>query len=147
MPLNCSICDVYLAETFEQLLGHIRRCHQSDPNFHCMCGLDGCTRTFRKYDSWRKHIFRKHKHVNGGDDAIQCNDDQLNEEDEQHEIVDAQAKTKRLEALYLLKLQEDCRLPIATVDSTLANTNSFIEWEQDIWSTGTNQVLFTKWWH
>ena len=129
MPWSCSICDTFLAVTFQQLLSHIGRCHRNDPNFHCVCGINGCTRTFRKYFSWRKHIFRDHKHINNEheeEDVDQFNPDPCDNDAGQPQINDHEDK-KRQEALYLLKLQEDCRLPITMVDSVLANTASIVE--------------------
>ena len=111
MPWNCSICDTFLAGTFQLLLSHIRRVHGNDPNFHCVCGISGCTRTFKKYFSWRKHIHRDHRIINeeeqnqchleeGNNDValLQNNDDEKN----------------RIEALYLLKLPGG--LPVAHVN-------------------------------
>ena len=69
------MCDL----TFQQLLSHIGRCHRNDPNFHCICGINGCTRTLKKYFSWRKHIIRNHVHINNEfeeEDLDQCHPDQ-----------------------------------------------------------------------
>lgn len=128
MPWNCSVCDTYLASTIQQLLSHIGRCHRHDPNFHCVCGIDGCTRTYKKYFSWRKHILRVHKNINEENiNENYCHPDVDESWDEYEQPEPAIHEKKRQEALYLLKLQEDCRLPIATVDSVLANTVSIID--------------------
>ena len=35
--------------------------HSFDPGFTVTCGVDGCPKTFTKYNSFRKHILRHHR--------------------------------------------------------------------------------------
>ena len=135
MPWNCSICALFAADDLKTLLNHIGRCHRNDPNFHCVCGIDGCAKTFKKYYTWRKHIKKKHEiemRLNGN---VQHNLDpeivphqNLQNQDlnpiEQHANQDQVTKSS---ALYLLKLQEDCLLPKTTVKSVVENTKTIVE--------------------
>ena len=131
MPWNCSICALFAADNLKTLLNHIGRCHRNDPNFHCVCGIDGCAKTFRKYYSWRKHINKKHEFEIRLNDNVQNNVDphqNMQNQDfnsiEQHVNLDQVTKSS---ALYLLKLQEDCLLPKTTVKSVLQNTKTIVD--------------------
>jgi coenzyme F420-reducing hydrogenase gamma subunit len=35
--------------------------HQQQPNFSITCGINGCITKFVRVESWRKHMFRKHR--------------------------------------------------------------------------------------
>ena len=132
MPWQCSICAAFNADDLQKILNHIGRCHRNDPNFHCICGIDGCALTFRKYYSWRKHIYRKHGHHDQNGNQTEQNDNQrlvannFNIEDIAPD-QDVQDQVKRASALYLLKLQEECKLPKSTVKSVVANTKSIVQ--------------------
>lgn len=130
MPWNCCICGVFAADNINNLLNHIGRYHRNEPNFHCVCGIDGCAKTFRKYYTWRKHITSKHLNVNLNNappcpqpDPVQNLDnlvERYNDNADQDEVI-------KSSALYILKLQEECCLPKTTVKSVLANTTSLIK--------------------
>jgi hypothetical protein len=94
--------------------------------------------TFRKYFTWRKHIKRIHTNVENIDDANTeeagdanaFNNNDLPDEDAGHQQLGDQIprnQIKKSGALYLLNLQEVCRLPKATVDSVVDNTRTIIE--------------------
>ena len=138
MPYNCSVCGSFLARSIKELFRHIGARHRNDPNFHCLCGINGCTLTFRKYFTWRKHIKRIHTNVENIDDANTeeagdanaFNNNDLPDEDAGHQQLGDQIprnQIKKSGALYLLNLQEVCRLPKATVDSVVDNTRTIIE--------------------
>jgi hypothetical protein len=137
MPYNCSICGSFLARSIKELFRHIGARHRNDPNFHCLCGINGCTLTFRKYFTWRKHIKRIHTNVENIDDvnteeagdANAFNNNDLPDDAGHQQLGDQipRNQIKKSGALYLLNLQEVCRLPKATVDSVVANTRTIIE--------------------
>ena len=124
-----------MATSFQQLLSHIERCHRNDPNFHCVCGINGCTTTFKKYYSCRRHILRRHSNeeinpneeIGGSENEFANDNHDLCVENANHQDISNPSQIKRSVALYLLKLQEDCRLPKAAVDSVLANTTTITE--------------------
>lgn len=150
MPWNCSICAAFAADDINKILNHIGRSHRNDPNFHCICGIDGCVITFKKYYSWRKHVRLKHANVNNANvpsgNQAQLDDDQLaipnnlNMEDIAPSL-DVQNQVKRSSALYLLKLQEDCNLPKSTVKSVVANTKTVVQETLSIVKTQVKQRL------
>ena len=126
MPWQCSICGGFSAQNRSQLLNHIGRCHRNDPNFHCMCGIEGCTRTFKKYYTWRKHLTERHAEVpcNQNDHEIHIENENNQHEDEPME--ENGENNTRSAALYILKIQEDLLLPRSTVQNIIANTKTFL---------------------
>ena len=59
----CSICGQFARTSFQGVLRHIGEVHSFNPNFHITCGLgpDKCPETYTKYDSFRSHVYRKHR--------------------------------------------------------------------------------------
>lgn len=127
MPWQCSICGVFSAVDRGRLLNHIGRCHRNDPNFHCLCGVDGCTRTFKRYYSWRKHLAQKHDSSTEDDDPMvnmeHGNLDQNGDELIQENVEDP----ARSAALYILSIQENCSLLKSTVTSIISNTKTILQ--------------------
>lgn len=39
---------------------HMGAVHFNDPNFHVCCGVHGCPRTYTNFESFRKHLYRRH---------------------------------------------------------------------------------------
>ena len=129
MPSQCNFFASFAAENRKQLINHIGRCHRNDPNFHCMCGLDGCTKTFKKYYSWRKHLKQKHAELPAEEDCPTINmdreaGDERNGDEPNGENVEDPTRSA---ALYILKLQEDCCMPKSTVESVLSNTKTIVQ--------------------
>lgn len=70
MVYRCNLCIGYLSVSLRELLHHMRRTHSSDPNFHMVCGLEGCPRTYKRFSSFRNHVMRKHSLMYNGKDEI-----------------------------------------------------------------------------
>ena len=60
MVWSCSICSVFSAIALKTLVRHITLQHASHPNFSIKCGVNGCQEQYKKMDSFRKHLHRKH---------------------------------------------------------------------------------------
>lgn len=60
MIWRCVICYVFVALTLKSLLSHINFAHSRSPDFRVVCGIDGCTREYRVYNSFWYHIRRTH---------------------------------------------------------------------------------------
>lgn len=59
---SCPICKCSIP-SLQHLLNHLRIFHASDPNFNVLCGLSGCTTTFRTFSGLYSHIYRHHSEV------------------------------------------------------------------------------------
>ena len=140
MPWQCNICGDFSAEHRSQLINHIGRCHRNDPNFHCLCGISGCTRTFKSYYTWRKHVKKEHSsQPNNVEEHTNVRNNNENDENGGvvlEENIDTIENT-RLAALYILKIQEEFSMPKTTVTSIIENTKSLI---QDTLKTVETQV-------
>lgn len=60
MAFRCSICLVFFALTLRLLLKHLYLEHAGRPNFHVLCGIEGCPQTYTKYNSFYRHVNREH---------------------------------------------------------------------------------------
>lgn len=49
--------------TIIKLIQHIGLIHAHEANFSITCGLNDCQRSFTKYESFRCHVYRKHKNT------------------------------------------------------------------------------------
>lgn len=78
MAWRCSICFVFVAVTLRVLMRHIYSEHSQAPNFRIECSVDECKETYRKYNSFYRHVMKHHSdlldrpnemHVHQLDDA------------------------------------------------------------------------------
>ena len=59
---NCPYCSECSAISFKKLLRRIKFVHSCEPNFSVVCGQ--CQQSFKKFESFKSHLRRKHKNVN-----------------------------------------------------------------------------------
>ena len=74
MAYRCNLCVHFVAFTLALFLSHFVRYHASDPNFRVLCGINGCSKTYR--NCIRSFIFvcgPLHYHVMNGQAAEQEN--------------------------------------------------------------------------
>ena len=57
---TCSLCDHFSATSIGGVLRHVGAVHVHEPHFHLVCGINGCPRTYQNYNSFRKHLRRRH---------------------------------------------------------------------------------------
>lgn len=57
----CTFCGEY-ALSEKKLLHHIKFLHSHEPNFALPCRL--CGQIFKKFDSYKSHLRRKHEGIN-----------------------------------------------------------------------------------
>ena len=62
MTWRCLICYVFVALSLRKLLSHINSLNSRSPDFHVVCGIDGCSNEYRVYNSYYYHIKRTHTH-------------------------------------------------------------------------------------
>ncbi len=44
-----------------KLIQHVGLVHNHEPNFSITCGLNNCKSSFTVYESFRRHVYRKHR--------------------------------------------------------------------------------------
>lgn len=61
MRAKCWICASFAGRNLKAVIRHIGAVHARDPDFHVVCGIQGCVRTYKNYSSFKKHMYRHHK--------------------------------------------------------------------------------------
>ena len=125
MAIICWICYDFSGTSLRRVLRHIHSVHSHDANFRVVCGINGCPRRYKKFPSFKKHIYRHHKaeihkpninilldstvHTHEEED-IQLEDFALNQVLVNNEGDDVNKQDpviqKKVAALFLLKLKE-----------------------------------------
>lgn len=143
MGYRCSLCVGFIAASLRMLLNHLSRNHKSDPNFHVLCGLDGCSRTYRRYLSFRNHLIRKHGFNLSEEQILDVNNDFDNRDQQQNEgdieIPDElngnpqadpvgrdPGKIRRDNSLCLLGFKEKGCVPQTVVDLFVDNSTQLV---------------------
>lgn len=97
--IGCPLCGEY-SPSITRLLAHIRLVHADEPGFNVQCGIQGCSRTFRKYLTFRNHVYAIHgtstpqythdTEQNEGEDDVYIQDaDDVSSEEEDDVTYDA----------------------------------------------------------
>jgi len=60
MGYSCSICNKFIARSYQAVLRHMKY-HQFNPNLSIKCGIGHCQAVYSKYESFRSHVYRKHR--------------------------------------------------------------------------------------
>ena len=136
--IGCPLCGEY-SPSLTQLLKHIRLVHADEPGFNLQCGIQDCSRTFRKYQTFRNHVYAIHgtcigtPHVQGDKETTEQN------EGEDDVYVDLQGveydhgtlhddftddALQRAAALFILKTRENHRIPLSIMDSIIGDVSS-----------------------
>lgn len=126
----CSICNLFGGHTFAAVLRHIGEIHRYDPGLVIRCGIGQCPQTYTKYESFRSHVYRKHRETihslssaNSASEGV-CNFPESTEYYNQGDDVmsDIQAieasapDVKQSGAMFLLKTREEHRIPQSTLN-------------------------------
>ncbi len=59
----CCLCNSFGGNSFSSVLHHIGEIHRHDPNLTIDCGIEGCPQTYKRFESFRSHVYRKHRYV------------------------------------------------------------------------------------
>ena len=60
----CNICNSFAGQSFSAVLRHMGN-HRFDPGLSIPCGIDSCPEVYKNYESFRSHVYRKHREVLG----------------------------------------------------------------------------------
>ena len=58
----CRLCS-FRTRTISEWISHLRLVHSEDDEFSVRCGINGCTREYRKCASFLTHVYRHHRDV------------------------------------------------------------------------------------
>ena len=127
----CTICNHFAGNSFAATLRHMSA-HRYDAGLTIKCGINSCPETYTVYESFRSHVYRKHREalvrqdqasssasisassenhpLSETDDATsleQCSDDREEEDrTDTEEPEDPAGAVKRQAALFLFKTRE-----------------------------------------
>ena len=65
----CTICDQFAGRSFASVLRHIGSIHRFDPGLSIRCGIKACPETYTNFESFRSHVYRKHRDILHLDDS------------------------------------------------------------------------------
>ena len=132
----CTICDQFAGRSFASVLRHIGSIHRFDPGLSIRCGIKACPETYTNFESFRSHVYRKHRDIlhlddsqsthtesihrnlstmldNPIDDDITTRNDPITS-DQQSSGTGVNLQLS--EAKFLLQIKEECKLTQASVD-------------------------------
>ena len=58
--ISCFLCSYFAGNSFSDVVRHIGSVHSHDPDFNITCGLDGCRKNYKKFGSYKVHLYRHH---------------------------------------------------------------------------------------
>ena len=112
-----------------------------------MISCGHCNHTFRKFESFKSHLRRKHRFADAAvEDHIQNENLHFNNGDEGDELVNedeqgADEKMTRFIALFILKIKEENQLTQVAVDAILGHTESLVEQSLQIFKDKVRSCL------
>ena len=135
----CTICGTFASRSYGPVLRHIGVVYRVGPSCSIRCGIDGCPATYNseKYESFRSHVYRKHRTVLGP--TIEDHDETMRQPDcdvnpvnahpsaaaDISTFVEAPTETmKNAAAVFLLKTLEERRVTQKAIDGIVADTDS-----------------------
>ena len=140
--MKCPLCCEYNFRALSEFLRHVRLSHADKPNFHLQCNLQGCSRTYASFESYRNHIYNYHdtsiivtdhdclvnleenSNSNLLDSTSTSDDRNVSEEDSAETgIVDMQ----KASAVWILKTRELHRLPLSVMDAVMVDIQSLYD--------------------
>lgn len=121
----CTVCNKFAGQSFSTVLRHMGT-HRYDPGLSIKCGINSCTETYKNFESFRSHIYRKHREAvvnittncitntsqnqeDGQTEEGRRQTDNGSEGDEQETSM-GKNDQQRLAALFLLKTREERKL-------------------------------------
>lgn len=124
---------------------HVYAVHSAEPGFSVQCGINGCSRTFTVFKSFRQHVRRRHSDFAAGiedDDAEQREDQGVDMETvngdssgipAESEVNAAEHEEPRVDlkrnaALFLLKMKEVNRVSQRALDEIVGDVTDLLEY-------------------
>ena len=137
--VNCPLCSSSQFKTVSKLLSHIRIAHADAENIQIQCSLQKCKWTFKKFSTYRNHIYNFHdigKLEESGESAVSTTTNftyDLGENDISSVLNDNEDCLYPLlslddlqiaAAIWIFKNREHHHLPLAVMDSLITDIQS-----------------------
>ena len=110
---------------------HIGEVHRFDPGLVIHCGIEHCPQTYRNYESFRSHVYRKHRNTLHPMSSSTVSDETTDTTHElelqsEMEILTTNNTTHDVDiidsgAKFLLKAREEYRIPQSTLEKLVSD--------------------------
>jgi hypothetical protein len=125
---KCQFCD--FTHTRARVLIHMIRNHEHESKFTLSCNF--CGASYNKYDSFRKHLYRKHHQTDSEEllfDNDQVEPDIINLSREQQAVSfeEAISETENHCNSFILRLRSTHNVPQSAVDSIVCETRKILK--------------------
>ena len=113
----CTICNQFASSSYAAVLRHMGS-HRFDPALSIKCGINECSECYKNFESFRSHIYRKHRDILTNEiqpvtvPILECElecsaneDDYATNEECSNSFVEM--NTKKVSAKFLLKTLEE----------------------------------------
>lgn len=130
----CQICNLFGGSTFSAVLRHMGEIHRYDPGLVIRCGLSRCPQTYSNYESFRSHVYRKHRemlHSQSSIRGVSMNNPESTGDTEEHNnnhehwddelMVQTEVDIKKIGAKFLLKTREEYRIAQLTLNKIIGD--------------------------
>jgi hypothetical protein len=156
---NCPLCTTFAGKNLKVIVRHVGSVHAHDSNFRVCCGVDGCHRTYKKFVSYKKHVYLKHLKTNyvrplQTEDMDFSNDDisgDIDVSDQRDDRTDVaitleplNSKLKISSALLLLKLENEFKLASTSIDCVIEDVTTLLDNKIDFLRTELAAILSQK---
>ncbi len=115
--VTCWLCNKFSYGNLKGVLRHMAAVHSWEPNLHIVCGIEGCSRNYTNFFSFKKHVYRKHRSCVGKDllaaaicegegednDALSDDDDGVNPTSRSYSESYSEIDDRRFVAVFMLK--------------------------------------------
>ena len=133
----CWIC-YKIASMLKGIIRHMDAVHAYDPHFSVCCGVDGCSRTYTNFYSFKKLLYRRHRArldaavpnsraATLNEDSISCGDYPVSLGEK--EVPRRLSKFEHINqmALFLLKTEEIRKVSQVALDDFVADFTSLLQ--------------------
>lgn len=138
-PWRCPLCHCFAAPGPKGILRHMGTIHAMDSNFHVICGLQWCPRSYNNYHSYKKHMYKKHRDVleldysscsqpDGSNPSLEYGNFDRDDDDDMSNPppVMSVKDEKKTSALFLLKTTAVTKVSKSALDDLVSDFSIFL---------------------
>ncbi len=152
---HCPLCTCFASVKLKGVVKHVGRVHGNDANFHINCGINGCARSYKKFQSYKKHMYKCHFKVFGSS-SVDAQPDQNSDGFENYPEVDNDTNNldnnneqsltynKKLSALFLMKLSHSYKMSNTAVDGIIGDISDLLEMKIESVQSNVVAILLQK---
>ena len=138
----CNICHHFTRSSFKAVLRHMSD-HRCEPSVRFVCSIGSCKEVYQNFDSYRKHIYRKHRNLlelpDNASNQLSNTDQSVPSAEGSYSTaedlppVPKKLLSKRSSALFLLKTRAERKVTQAALDGIISDVSG-------LWSDAMDAV-------